>query len=80
MGILIGELKKSVQVEGTDVDVYTYDDYLTQGSYAMEETPALYESMENITKSTSEVVKMDYLAVPDFNADGTENWGMHAFR
>jgi len=80
VGILVGELKKSVRADGTDVDVYTYGDYVTQASYAMDETPPLYESMANITRCASEVTKTDYVAVPDFNADGTENWGMHAFR
>jgi len=80
VGIFVGELKQSEQVEGAELNVYSYNNYLTQGGYAMEETPALLESMENFTESTSDVNKMDYLAVPDFNTDGTENWGINAFR
>lgn len=80
VGFLVGELRKTVQVQETNVNVYTYNDYVTQGDYAIEETPMLYESMENFTESTSEVKKIDYLAVPDFDVDATENWGINAFR
>lgn len=80
MGILVGTLKKSHQIEGNDLNIYTSQDYLTQTEYIMNETPMLIETMENYTYSPSELKKIEFVAIPDFSGDGMENWGINTYR
>lgn len=80
VGALVGNFKKSSKIEGSLIDVYTYNDYLDQVLYATEETPMLFSSMENYTESQNDLKKMDFLSVPDFDGDGMENWGINAYR
>lgn len=81
VGILVGKLKKSVSsFSDTKISIYTYDDYLTQTAYVLEKTPILYETMENYTEVRGEIGKMDFLALPDFDPDGAENWGLNSYR
>lgn len=81
VAILVGNLKKSVMLNSDmEVSIYTYDDHLTQTGYALNETPILYEAMENYTGVNGEVGKVDLLAIPDFDSDGAENWGLNSYR
>lgn len=80
MGILVGELKKSDKFDGSEINVYTYQDYLSQTDYVMDELSSFYQPMMNYTESSNELEKMDFLAIPDFNTDGMENWGINAYR
>lgn len=81
VGILVGKLKKSVlPSSNTNMSVYTYDEYLRQTEYTLDETPTLYKIMENYTEINGEVEKMDFLALPDFEPDGSENWGLNSYR
>jgi hypothetical protein len=77
---LVGNLKKSSTIEGSIVDVYTYNDYLEQVMYATTETPMLFSAMENYTDSENQLKKMDFISIPDFDGDGMENWGINAYR
>lgn len=80
VGVLVGNLKKSDAIEGSDINVYTYNDYLNQVLYVTEETPMLFDAMQNYTDSSNELTKMDFMAIPDFDGDGMENWGINAYR
>ncbi|XP_060860635.1 glutamyl aminopeptidase-like [Metopolophium dirhodum] len=80
VGALVGNLKKSHAIEGSDVNVYTYNDYLNQVLYVTEETPTLFETMQNYTDSSNELKKMDFISIPDFDGDGMENWGINTYR
>jgi hypothetical protein len=76
----VGELRKSMEVEDSNVTVYTSEDYLTQTGYVMEETPELFTTMVNYTEIPIEANKMEFLSVPDFNGESTENWGLNTYR
>lgn len=80
MGVLVGVLKQSPQIEDNDLNIYTSQDYLMQTGYVMQETPMLIETMLNYTNSSSELKKNDFIAIPDFSADGMENWGINTYR
>lgn len=80
VGGLIGQLQKSERINGSEVDVYTYEDYQSQTEYAKKETPALIKTMENYTGIQSIMKKFDYLIVPDFAADGAEGSGLYYYR
>lgn len=80
VGALVGNLKKSHEIEGSEVNVYTYNDYLNQVFYVTEETPTLFETMQNYTDSSNELTKMDFISIPDFDDDGMENWGINTYR
>jgi len=80
VGALVGNLKKSNAIEGSEINVYTYNDYLDQVLYVTNETPTLFETMRNYTDSSNELKKMDFVSIPDFDAVGMENWGINAYR
>lgn len=80
VGALVGILKKSNAIEGSEINVYTYNDYLNQVMYVTEETPMLFEAMQNYTDSSNELKKMDFISIPDFDDDGMENWGINTYR
>lgn len=80
VGALVGNLKKSNEMEGSEVNVYTYNDYLNQVFYVTKETPTLFETMQNYTDSSNELTKMDFISIPDFDGDGMENWGINTYR
>lgn len=80
VGALVGYLKKSDAIEGSEIDIYTYSDYLDQVLYVTAETPTLFETMKNYTDSSNELKKMDFLSIPDFDGNGMENWGINAYR
>lgn len=80
VGALVGQLKKSARVNGSDVDVYTNGEHLSRTEYVQEDTPAMIETMENYTAVPSEMGKIDLLALPDFGGDGAEGWGMQFYR
>lgn len=81
VAILVGNLNKSViKNSNMEISVYTYDDHLTQTEYALNQTLILYEAMENYTGVNGEVEKVDLLALPDFDPDGVENWGLNSYR
>lgn len=73
-------MKKKIPTVKNSVNVYTYEDYVVQTDYVMVETPTLIEVMENYTGIPSRMKKVDLLAVPDFDAEGVENWGLNAYR
>uniref|UniRef100_A0A2S2PB91 glutamyl aminopeptidase n=2 Tax=Schizaphis graminum TaxID=13262 RepID=A0A2S2PB91_SCHGA len=77
---VVGNLKKSSTIEGSIVDVYTYNDYLEQVMYVTAESPMLFSAMENYTDSENELKKMDFISIPDFDGDGMENWGINTYR
>lgn len=77
---LVGQLKKSKQVNGSDVYMYTNGEHLSRTEYAQEETPAMIATMENYTGVPSEMAKIDLLALPDFGSGGAEGWGVQFYR
>lgn len=80
VGAFVGYLKKSDAIEGSEINVYTYNDYLNQVLYVTEETPMLFITMQNYTDSSNELKKMDFVSIPDFDGDGMENWGINTYR
>lgn len=81
VGVLVGNLQNStLHSSDTNISIYTYDEYLTQTAYVLEETPMLYDAMENYTEVKGEMEKVDILALPDFDPDGAENWGLNSYR
>lgn len=77
---LVGELKKSAHDEDSPVYVYANGDYLAKTKYVLEQTPMLFETMENYTDSPFSTKKIDFLAIPDLGTGATENWGLYTFR
>lgn len=80
VGLFVGELKKSDKYNGSNVNVYTYQDYLSQTDHVMEESSTLFQTMENYTDIKSNLNKMDFLTIPDLGGDATENWGINVYR
>lgn len=77
---LVGQLKKSERVNGSDVNVYANGESLSRTMYTQEETPAMIATMEDYTDVPSETAKIDLLALPDFGGDGAEGWGVQFYR
>lgn len=77
----MGNLQKSVlPSSNTNISIYTCNEDFSQTAYVLEETPMLYDTMENYTEVRGEVEKVDLLALPDFDPDGAENWGLNSYR
>lgn len=77
---LVGELRKSTKSKDNNVTVYTSEDYLSQTDYVVGETSELFEALVNYTECPIEMNKIDFLSLPDFAGDSTENWGLNAYR
>lgn len=80
VGAVVGDLRTSERIEGADINVFTYNEHLLQTGYVVKESISVFQTMQNYTNSSSELVKMDFVAVPDFDGNGMENWGINTYR
>lgn len=80
VGGFVGVLKKSVKIKNTNVNVYGSGDHLNQTVYAMEEAPTLIETMDNYTNIMDNIVKIDFVGIPEISGEGLEIEGMNFYR
>ncbi|XP_066252342.1 aminopeptidase N-like [Euwallacea similis] len=82
LAFIISDFTFTTSNESSDYKVWSRDDLASKRAYAVDIGPKLLEALNGYTgmEYSSQISKLDQVALPDFTTEAMENWGLITYR